>query len=153
MTRCWCLVAILKLVLGWDYKEEIWSRFLFELVMWPLGYFPKMNSTLGSVVPLAMFFQIQVPVMGELSQGGCLWWETPLLHFSPMDTRHKRVTCIPVINAREEDWDGSTLCYSFCFDLDITWSVVGNIKEVENRNFQTLWELKIQINRHCGSWK
>ena len=33
-----------------DYKDEMWSRFVFELVICP-----HMNSTLGSVVPLAMF--------------------------------------------------------------------------------------------------
>ena len=31
----WCLVDILKLMLGRDSKERIWSRFLFELVIWP----------------------------------------------------------------------------------------------------------------------
>ena len=84
--------------------------------------------------------------MGELSQGRWLWWETPLLHFSPMDTRHKRVTYIPVINAREEDWDGSTLCYSFCFDLDILYVKHGVQLEISRK-------LKIEISRHCESWK
>ena len=32
------------------YEEESWVEIL------TLGYFGKMNSTLGSVVPLAMFF-------------------------------------------------------------------------------------------------
>ena len=38
------IVEILKLVLGWDSEDEIWSRFVFELV-WTL-----------SVVHLAMFW-------------------------------------------------------------------------------------------------
>ena len=29
---------------------------MFELASNPIGYFGKMNSTLGSVVPLAMFY-------------------------------------------------------------------------------------------------
>ena len=33
----------------------MWSRFVFEFVMTSRSYFGKMNSTLGSVVPLAMF--------------------------------------------------------------------------------------------------
>ena len=32
--RGWCLVEILKLMLGWDSADEIWSRFMFQLVMW-----------------------------------------------------------------------------------------------------------------------
>ena len=31
---------------------------MFELASNPIGYFGKMNSTLGSVVPLAMFYSI-----------------------------------------------------------------------------------------------
>ena len=43
--------------------------FVFELVTWPQGYFGKMNSTLGSVVPLAMFI---VNTSLELwCHGGC----------------------------------------------------------------------------------
>ena len=49
------MVEILKLMPGRDSEEEIWSRFVFELVLWPIRLFGKMNSTLGSVVPLAMF--------------------------------------------------------------------------------------------------
>ena len=30
----WCLVEILKLMLGRDSDDEIWSRFVFELVIW-----------------------------------------------------------------------------------------------------------------------
>ena len=43
-TFCWYLVETLKLVLDQD-SEDVWSR----------NYFGKQNSTLGSVVPLAMF--------------------------------------------------------------------------------------------------
>ena len=32
--RGWCLVEILKLMLGRDSEDEIWSRFVFELVIW-----------------------------------------------------------------------------------------------------------------------
>ena len=32
--KCWCLVEILKLMLGRDSEDEIWSRFGFELVIW-----------------------------------------------------------------------------------------------------------------------
>ena len=48
--KCWCLAE--KLMLSRDSEDEMWSRFVFELVIW--SYFGKMNSTLGSVVPLAM---------------------------------------------------------------------------------------------------
>ena len=30
----WCLVEILKLMLGRDSEDEIWSRYVFELVIW-----------------------------------------------------------------------------------------------------------------------
>ena len=45
-------------MLGRDFEDEVWSRSVLELVSNPLGYFGKMNSTLGSVVPLAMFQNI-----------------------------------------------------------------------------------------------
>ena len=32
--RGWCLVEILKMMLGRDSEDEIWSRFVFELVIW-----------------------------------------------------------------------------------------------------------------------
>ena len=41
-------------MLGRDFEYEVWSRSVFELARNPIGYFGKMNSTLGSVVPLAM---------------------------------------------------------------------------------------------------
>ena len=43
-------------MLGRDFEDEVRSRSVFELACNPIGYFGKMNSTLGSVVPLAMFF-------------------------------------------------------------------------------------------------
>ena len=82
----WTLVIILLLMLGCGYEVNSWSRFWFGLVkifkfkfcrngdvwlrfwsclikicVWTCdmaqrSYFGKMNSTLGSVVPLAMFF-------------------------------------------------------------------------------------------------
>ena len=46
------------LMLSQDSEDEIRSRFVFELAN--LQYdFGKMNSTLGSVVPLAMLFFIK----------------------------------------------------------------------------------------------
>ena len=47
--RFWskCLVEILKMKLD----QDLCLNLLYD----PLGYFGKMNSTLGSVVPLAMF--------------------------------------------------------------------------------------------------
>ena len=46
--RCWCLVEV---------EVDAWSRFwrwnLIKICVWTCD----MNSTLGSVVPLAMFFQ------------------------------------------------------------------------------------------------
>ena len=35
MSSCWCLVDILKLMLGRYSEDQIWSRFVFELVIWP----------------------------------------------------------------------------------------------------------------------
>ena len=52
-TFCWYLVETLKLVLDQD-SEDVWSR----------NYFGKQNSTLGSVVPLAMFFLYTQKISG-----------------------------------------------------------------------------------------
>ena len=43
----WILVEILKMKFDQDLGLNLWYD--------PIGYFEKMNSTLGSVVPLAMF--------------------------------------------------------------------------------------------------
>ena len=37
--------------------------------------------------------------------------------YSLQSNGHTRLTHIPVVNAGEEDRDGSTLCHSFCFNL------------------------------------
>ena len=34
LSKWWCLVEILKLIQGRD-SEDVWSRFVFELVIWP----------------------------------------------------------------------------------------------------------------------
>ena len=41
---------------------------MFELVSNPIGYFGKMNSTLGSVVPLAMFSYYQATYSTEIDK-------------------------------------------------------------------------------------
>ena len=47
------------LMFGWDFEVGAWSRFWIYLIkicdMTSRNYFGKQNSTLGSVVPLAMF--------------------------------------------------------------------------------------------------
>ena len=52
--RCWCLVEILKMNL---IKICVWT-----CDMTSRSYFDKMNSTLGSVVPLAMFKNERISV-------------------------------------------------------------------------------------------
>ena len=48
--RSKCLVEILKMKFDQDLCLKLWYD--------PIGYFGKLNSTLGSVVPLAMFLTI-----------------------------------------------------------------------------------------------
>ena len=58
---------------GWDFEVDARSRFwrcLIKICVWTCdmtsrSYFGKMNSTFGSVVPLAMFIILIAP--------GCLW--------------------------------------------------------------------------------
>ena len=77
--RSWILIEMLKLgsvnILNFKFSRDgdvwlrFWSKCLVEILkmkfdqdlclnLWydPIGYFGKINSTLGSVVPLAMFF-------------------------------------------------------------------------------------------------
>ena len=53
----WILVKML--MFGWDFEVDAWSRFwrwkLVKIFVWTFLNFGKLNSTLGSVVPLAMF--------------------------------------------------------------------------------------------------
>ena len=83
-------------MLGRDFEDEVWSRSVFELASNPIGYFGKMNSTLGSVVPLAMFnFQI----------GGVLILPNSIIKevvgvFQPMMRMH---SCIPSLVRMEKN--------------------------------------------------
>ena len=66
---CWSSGKIFKLEFGQyfaaDVLQRLWSWIL--VVIW-LGYFGKLNSTLGSVVPLAMFsFCANIPLYMEIS--------------------------------------------------------------------------------------
>ena len=56
-------------MLGRDFEDEVRSRSVFELASNPIGYFGKMNSTLGSVVPLAMFSLISLDTRSLLGNG------------------------------------------------------------------------------------
>ena len=84
--RSWILIKMLKLglvnILNFKFSRDgdvwlrFWSKCLVEILkmkfdqdlclnLWydPIGYFGKMNSTLGSVVPLAMF--LRQPIKGQ----------------------------------------------------------------------------------------
>ena len=56
-----------RLMFGWYFEVDAWLRFwtwhLIKICVWTCD----MNSTLGSVVPLAMFLTIQMPVLFALS--------------------------------------------------------------------------------------
>ena len=56
----WILSLLEMLMFGWDSEVDVWSRFwrwnLIKIFVWTCD----MNSTLGSVVPLAMFFVISL---------------------------------------------------------------------------------------------
>ena len=63
-TRFWILSLVEMLMFGWNFEVDAWSRFwrwnLIKICVWirdmtSRSYFGKMNSILGSVVPLAMF--------------------------------------------------------------------------------------------------
>ena len=58
--RFWSLSWVDMLMFGWDFEVDAWSRFW----RWNLINFVwtcDMNSTLGSVVPLAMFVHMSRP--------------------------------------------------------------------------------------------
>ena len=97
--RSWILIEMLKLgsvnILNFKFSRDgdvwlrFWSKCLVEILkmkfdqdlclnLWydPIGYFGKMNSTLGSVVPLAMFKHEFSPNHG--------------LNFSPIFSPHSR---------------------------------------------------------------
>ena len=63
-TRFWILSLVKMLMFDWNFEVDAWSRFwrwnLIKICVWvrdmtSRSYFGKMNSILGSVVPLAMF--------------------------------------------------------------------------------------------------
>ena len=55
VTRCWCLDEILKLMLGRDSEDDIWSWFVIELVIWPIRLLwldelnPQVRCAFGNV--------------------------------------------------------------------------------------------------------
>ena len=55
-SRFWSLSFMERLIFGWDFEVDAWSRFRrWNLIKICVGTC-DINSTLGSVVPLAMFF-------------------------------------------------------------------------------------------------
>ena len=54
-SRIWSLCFMERLMFGWDFEVDAWSRFwrwnMIKICVWTCD----VNSTLGSVVPLAMF--------------------------------------------------------------------------------------------------
>ena len=89
-------------MLGRDFEVEVWSRFVFDLI----GHFGKMNSTLGSVVPLAIFFlQISTNYLrcdsccrswpgGWWSSRGCTACSSHNISSSKIDTTSKTIVNI-----------------------------------------------------------
>ena len=66
-TRFWILSLVEMLMFAWNFEVDAWSRFwrwnlikicVSILDMTSRYYFGKMNSILGSVVPLAMFPEV-----------------------------------------------------------------------------------------------
>jgi len=73
--RGWCLVEILKLMLGQDSEDEIWSRFVFELVTWtqpsgPLCLWQCFNSL--SLVRQSNLNWIHLYCRSHYWK--CVWW-------------------------------------------------------------------------------
>ena len=64
-------------MLGRDFEDEVRSRSVFELVSNPIGYFGKMNSTLGSVVPLAMFkiYDLMLDFQFQIMNSKCVLYQ------------------------------------------------------------------------------
>ena len=64
---------MVRLMFGWDFEVDAWSRFwrwnLIKICVWTCD----MNSTLGSVVPLAMFW---------------VQYASPLFYKYPIETFH-----------------------------------------------------------------
>ena len=60
-----------------SHLKRAFTCLVSELVSNPIGYFGKMTSTLGSVVPLAMFLKTHMSsaagLDGERSAGGVVW--------------------------------------------------------------------------------
>ena len=54
------LPLVEMMMFGWDFEVDVWSRFwrlsFIKIFVWTCFNFGKLNSTLGSVVSLAMFF-------------------------------------------------------------------------------------------------
>ena len=78
-TRFWILSLVEMLMFGWNFEVDAWSRFwrwnLIKICVWirditSRSYYGKMNSILGSVVPLAMFFYKGLTLVQALGSRG-----------------------------------------------------------------------------------
>ena len=76
-TRFWILSLVEMLMFAWNFEVDAWSRFwrwnLIKICVWtcdmtPRSYFGKMNSILGSVVPLAMFLHSLVRYLPRIDE-------------------------------------------------------------------------------------
>ena len=59
---------------SWKLKMKFEQDFCLNLWYDPISYFGKMNSTLGSVVPLAMFHYWKWE--GQPNRPPCIWWSS-----------------------------------------------------------------------------
>ena len=76
-TRFWILSLVEMLMFAWNFEVDAWSRFwrwnLIKICVWirdmtSRSYFGKMNSILGSVVPLAMFLHSLVRYLPRIDE-------------------------------------------------------------------------------------
>ena len=77
---------------SWKLKMKFEQDFCLNLWYDPISYFGKMNSTLGSVVPLAMFY-VHVEVRSEEISSNSLVWHYYMWPKTPQNSTVVFVMC------------------------------------------------------------
>ena len=106
---------------GWDFEVDAWSRFLRWIwsrfvfsscdMTWT-SYFGKQNSTLGSVVPLAMFICLS-PLSAGVSCDVMMWWSgVKSFCFTKEPGIHQRISCLMAESDLNRPWQVFLACAS-----------------------------------------
>ena len=147
-----------RLVFGWDFEVDAWSKFwnLIKICVWTCD----MNSTLGSVVPLAMFliYQWHLVINWVLVNG--LYWNTSEVDWTCcfsvkirwISFGHFWIFFISIVRCWKDDFFYLKVLHNICHALtkDLQLQTIPIICRLGRWFPQINFSLKIVFQSNCA---